>query len=131
MPKSPKKKPAPKEEKSSSGKNNQDEDSIRAGQEVMCETRRKMEAANLGLDRGLSKLNELLEATKPISCIKGKDADGGTVDFVDVPDNQAQVKALDILLSLGDYYPDKRVKNKHEGEVKLKIEVIDRFENPV
>jgi hypothetical protein len=43
VPKSPKKKPAPKGEKSSSGKNNPDEDSIRAGQEVMCETRKIFE----------------------------------------------------------------------------------------
>ena len=87
--------------------------------QVMCETRRCMEAADLGLGRGLRKLDQLLESTKPIAATiihktgKGKDArdaDSTTTDFVEVPDNQAQCKALDILLSLGDYYPDKKIK---------------------
>ncbi len=113
MTKSQKKRTPQRAKKNSSTKNSRDLETragIEAGQEVMCETRRKMEASNLGLDRGLDKLNQLLEATKPISCIKGKDADGGTVDFIDVPDNQAQAKALDMLLTLGDYYPDKKIK---------------------
>ena len=83
---------------------------IEAGLQIMSETQKALEAAGLGLDRGLEKLNQLLEATKPISCIKGKEADGGTFDFVDVPDNQTQVKALDILLTLGDHYPGKKIK---------------------
>jgi hypothetical protein len=83
---------------------------IEAGQQIMSETQKALDAAGLGLGRGLEKLNQLLEATKPISCIKGKEADGGTVDFVDVPDNQTQVKALDILLTLGDHYPGKKIK---------------------
>jgi hypothetical protein len=78
--------------------------------EIFSATSAAMQAAGLGLDRGLLKLDQLLEATKPISCIKGKEADGGTVDFVDVPDNQTQVKALDILLTLGDHYPGKKIK---------------------
>lgn len=87
---------------------------IEAGIEVMNETRKALLDADLGLSRGLRKLNQLLEATKPrlrrhLSCIKGKDADGGSVVFVDIPDNQTQIKALDMLLNLGDYYPSKKI----------------------
>jgi len=125
MKKSPKKDSPSKEKRSNGGTSSAsgtmgwNPDSVKDGQEVMCETRRKMEAAGLGLDRGLTKLDQLLEATKPISCIKGKDADGGTVDFVDTPDNQAQCKALDMLLSLGDYYPTKKFKGEvnHSGSI--------------
>ncbi len=103
-------------------------DSATAGKQVMCETRRRMEAADLGLSRRLKKLDQLLESTKPIAATvihqagKGKgarDADSTTTDFVEVPDNQTQVKALDILLSLGDYYPDKKIKAEinHSGSI--------------
>jgi hypothetical protein len=86
----------------------QEKEKIRDGE--FSATQAAMQKADLGLGRGLQKLNQLLEATKPISCIKGKEADGGTVDIVDVPDNQTQVKALDILLTLGDHYPGKKIK---------------------
>ncbi len=103
-----------------------------AGKQVMCETRRRMEAADLGLGRGLKKLDQLLESTKPIAATvihqagKGKgarDADSTTTDFVEVPDNQTQVKALDILLSLGDYYPDKKIKAEvnHSGSIMASV----------
>jgi hypothetical protein len=103
-------------------------ESVTAGKQIMCETRRRMEAADLGLGRGLRKLDQLLESTKPIAATvihqagKGKearDADSTTTDFVEVPDNQTQVKALDILLSLGDYYPDKKIKAEvnHSGSI--------------
>ena len=107
-------------------------DSVAAGKEIMCETRRRMEKADLGLGRGLRKLDQLLESTKPIAATvihtagksKGaRDADSVTTDFVDVPDNQTQVKALDILLSLGDYYPDKKIKAEvnHSGNIMASV----------
>lgn len=52
-----------------------------------------------------SKLDELIEAKKTVSAVSGKDANAGTVDFVDVPDYQTQVKALDIALKLKARYP--------------------------
>ena len=58
----------------------------------------------------MKKLKELCEATKPISCIKGKEADGGTVDFVDVPDNQVQLGAVKTVIEL---YGDKAAE-KHD-----------------
>jgi hypothetical protein len=129
MKKSPKK-DSPSKEKRSKGATSSASgmtESQKAGQEVMCETRRRMEESNLGLTRGLTKLDQLLEATKPISCIRGKDADGGTVDFVDVPDNAAQAKALDMLLSLGDYYPDKKFKGTVNVEGSIMAAVAARL----
>jgi len=81
----------------------------------------------LHLDYFLDRIKYLCEATKPISCIKGREADGGTVDFVDVPDNQAIAKGVDIGLSLGDYYPDKKIKADIKLKGDLKISIIDRF----
>ena len=103
-------------------------DDVKDGKRIMCETRRRMEAADLGLGRGLKKLDQLLESTRPIAATvihqagksKGaRDADSTTTDFVEVPDNQAQCKALDMLLSLGDYYPDKKIKAEvnHTGSI--------------
>jgi hypothetical protein len=92
---------------------------VEDGKKIMSETQQALDDAGLGLDRALAKIEQLLEATKPISCIKGKEADGGTVDFVDVPDNQTQVKALDILLTLGNHYPPKELKAEvnHSGSI--------------
>jgi hypothetical protein len=110
--------------------------SSEASKEVMCETRRRMEESNLGLTRGLSKLDQLLEATKPIAATvirkAGKDkdahdADSATTDFIEVPDNQAQAKALDMLLSLGDYYPDKKFKGTVNVEGSIMAAVAARL----
>jgi hypothetical protein len=67
----------------------------------------------------MSKLKELCEANKPISCIKGKDADGGTVDFIDVPDNKVRLDAVKEVISLYNDYPVKQVAGtfKVEGSV--------------
>lgn len=71
----------------------------------------------------MRKLKALCEATKPISCIKGKEADGGTVDFVDVPDNQVQLGAVKTIIDLyGDKAPD-----KHKIEHDLAADVPARI----
>jgi hypothetical protein len=70
---------------------------IEAGQQIMSETQKALDAAGLGLGRGLEKLNQLLEAER-------------TSGDETYPDNQTQVKALDILLTLGDHYPGKKIK---------------------
>ena len=74
-------------------------------------TERQKELKRIGLSRRyyLKKLKSLCEATKPISCIQGKDADGGTVDFVDVPDNRVQLDSVKEVIKLwGDYPAEKR-----------------------
>ncbi len=44
------------------------------------------------------KIRDGLEANRTISTISGKEANGGTVDFVDVPDWNARNKVLEIVL---------------------------------
>ena len=95
--------------------------------EVLSETQQELKKAGFGLPKLIVKLGELLEAQKPISCIKGKEANGGTVDFVDVPDNQTQIKALDMAFELGDHYPSKKVtaEVKHEfGELPVEVSLM-------
>ena len=111
MPKSPKKKPAPKGEKSSSGKNNPDEDSIRAGQEVMEEGNKKYLAS---LDKKLKEQYQiddnvydyiadctiaLTQATKPDPCGPGK-----------IPDNPARAQGVKMVLQALDVFPANKSK---------------------
>jgi hypothetical protein len=87
--------------------------------------RREKRLAKHGLTRTyyMQKLRALCECTKPISCIKGKEADGGTVDFVDVPDNAVQLNAIKEVIALyGDRAAEKK-DIKQSGE--LKIEIVD------
>ena len=68
----------------------------------------ELEAIGLTRPYYAQKLKELCEATKPISCIKGKEADGGLVDFVDVPDYRVQLDAVKTIIGLyGDNAPVK------------------------
>lgn len=63
-----------------------------------------MDHMGLSDTRLISKLDELVDAKRTVSAISGKDANAGTVDFIDVPDYQTQVKALDIALKLKKKY---------------------------
>lgn len=94
----------------------------------MCETRRLMEKAGFTFPRLMEKLDDLMNAQKPIAATvihkagKGKgarDADESTTDFIDVPDNQVQIKALDMAFTLRDDYPCKKVKADvtHSGSI--------------
>lgn len=89
-------------------------DSKQIAQEVMEKTNCAYERA-FPDERVINKLDQMLECTKPISCIRGKEADGGTVDFVDVPDNQAQLKALDMVLDIRGLRAAKKSEVKVEG----------------
>jgi hypothetical protein len=53
------------------------------------------------------KTKEGLDATRTISTISGKEANGGTVDFVDVPDFISRHKYLETALKLKDKFPTK------------------------
>ena len=80
----------------------------RAANEANCTTERRLKKYGLGVAYRYQKLRDLCEATKQISCIKGKDADGGTVDWVEVPDNAVQLNALKEVFSLsGESKPKK------------------------
>jgi hypothetical protein len=76
----------------------------------------------------MEKLDDLLNAQKPIAATvihkagksKGaRDADESTTDFIDVPDNQVQIKALDMAFTLRDDYPYKKLKAdvNHSGSI--------------
>ena len=82
--------------------------SIQAADMAICQTEKRLKRAGLTRTYYMQKLKDLCEATKPISCIRGKDADGGTVDFVDVPDNAVQLNAVKTIIDLyGDAKPKK------------------------
>ena len=66
-----------------------------------------MEKSGLGNAVLLSKHRELLNASKTVSAISGKDANAGSVDFIEVPDSTVQVKALDLAYKLRGAYIDK------------------------
>lgn len=48
----------------------------------------------------IEKFNEWLDAQKTVSAVSGKGADAGTVDFIEVPDYQTQIKAADIITDI-------------------------------
>lgn len=94
-----------------------------AGKFARCQTEQRLRRHGLSRTYYMQKLKDLCEATKPISCIKGKEADGGTVDFVDVPDNQTQLGAVKEVIALyGDRAAEKK-DVKVSGD--LTIELVD------
>lgn len=79
---------------------------------IASENLRKLDISTLMDNRGitderlLDKLNEGLEATRSISAIAGTEANGGTVDFVDVPDYAIRHKYLETGLKLKNKFPN-------------------------
>jgi hypothetical protein len=67
-----------------------------------------MDKAGLSNEKLLEKHVELLNATKTISCVSGKEAGSGSVDFVDVPDYQTQFKALEASYKLKGAFVEKK-----------------------
>jgi len=89
---------------------------IQAAKHALNETERRLKRAGLSRPYYLKKIKEFCEATKAISCISGKDAGSGSVDFVDVPDYQTQVQGVKMIIDLyGDKAP---VKSDVSGEIK-------------
>lgn len=60
-------------------------------------------------DKLASVLMDGLEANRTISAIAGKEANGGTVDFVDVPDYATRHKYLETGLKVKDKFPSQKV----------------------
>jgi hypothetical protein len=56
----------------------------------------------------LKKHSELLDATKTVSAVSGRDAGADSVDFVDVPDWQARAKGLEMAYKLKGAFTEKR-----------------------
>lgn len=77
-----------------------------AADEVICLREQRLRKAGLSRSYYMEKLKELCEAQKTVSCVGGKDAGSGTVDFVDVPDNAVQLGAVKVVAALyGDLAP--------------------------
>jgi hypothetical protein len=88
---------------------------IQAAKNVLNATERRLKRAGLTRPFYMQIIKECCEATKSISCISGKDAGSGSVDFVDVPDFRIRLDAVKTIIDLyGDKSPE-----KHEvtGEV--------------
>lgn len=106
--------------KSKNKKQDQEKENfIEAGQEVVTTRQKIMAQHGLDLSFFCGKIKGLCDATKSVSCISGKDADSKTVDFVDVPDNMAIAKGIDLGLNLGGFYPPKELKAdvNHSGNI--------------
>jgi hypothetical protein len=57
----------------------------------------------------------MIQATKVVSAIGGKDADAGSVDFIDVPDWQARGKGLEMAYKLTGAFIEKKEITFPEG----------------
>ena len=68
-----------------------------------------MEKAGITDESLAESLKDGLSATRTISAIAGTKANGGTVDFVDVPDYQARKGFQDMAHKLRVDYPDSKV----------------------
>lgn len=110
------------------------------GKRIMAETAKKFEDAGLGMSYLLDRLKYLCEATKPIASTlisksgkdkKQKDADTLTHDFVEVPDNQAIAKGVDMGFMLHGAYAPKQVKAEvdHRGLIPMDAVVTYFSEN--
>jgi hypothetical protein len=74
----------------------------------------------------LKKHSELLDATKTVSAVSGRDAGADSVDFVDVPDWQARAKGLEMAYKLKGAFTEKReVTGKDGGPILHKREMTE------
>jgi len=70
-----------------------------------------------------------LDANKVISAVGGKDANGGTVDFVDVPDWGNRLKASELAAKLKRILSDGRQEIEVKGEFNEQRKIIIEFVN--
>jgi hypothetical protein len=81
-----------------------------------------LEEAGLTRQYYINKLKELCEAEKTVSCVSGKGAGAGTVDFVDVPDSRVQLDAVKTIIGLyGDNAP---VKSEVDFKQPITVEIV-------
>lgn len=101
---------------------NQVKDSrLEVSEQVKCKTEQRLRRAGITRTRLYTKLSTLLDAKKTVSCVSGKDAAAGSVDFVDVDDCRVQLDTAKLLI---DIYGDKaalKVDAKHEGRIEVLI----------
>jgi phage terminase small subunit len=58
---------------------------------------------------------EMMAATRTVSAISGKDANAGTVDFIEVPDWQARGKAVDMAHKIKGRFVEKKEVSGPDG----------------
>lgn len=88
---------------------------------MQSEMARALEKAGVTSDRIARKVADLMDAKKVVSAVAGKDAGAGTVDFVDVPDNQVQLKAAELA---GKFRGDFTEKVEHSGQIAV-VETVN------
>lgn len=88
-------------------------------QRVQCRTEARFRRA-FNDTKLLEKAKELFDAKKTVSCVGGKDAGAGTVDFVDVPDYRVQLDAMKLICDLRGLLK-KNVKMEHTGSVTVEV----------
>lgn len=98
---------------------------LQAAKNAISMTEKRLKRAGLTRPYYMQKLKEFCEAQKTVSCVGGKDAGSGSVDFVDVPDYRIQLDAVKTIIDLyGDKAP---AKQEHEIKGPVQIAIIDRF----
>lgn len=66
---------------------------------------------------------EMIQATKVVSAIGGKDAGAGSVDFIDVPDWQARGKGLEMAYKITGKFIEKKEVTFPDG-IKLNVSFV-------
>lgn len=83
-------------------------------------------------DSKLSKvIDEGLEATRVISAVNtGKEANGATTDFVDVPDHAVRHKFTETALKLKKKFPSEKMQLLGENDGPIQIEITEALNTP-
>ena len=83
-----------------------------------------MEKSGLGDKNLLSVHKDMLQASRTVSAVSGKDANAGTVDFIDVPGWQARGKALEMGYKLkGAFIEKKEITGPNGGAIPVHFTV--------
>ncbi|MEN6337038.1 MAG: hypothetical protein ABFE01_22505 [Phycisphaerales bacterium] len=88
-------------------------------QRVQCKTEARFRRA-FSDKKLIDKAKELFDAKKTVSCVGGKDAGAGTVDFVDVPDYRVQLDTMKFIAEVSGRIK-KKVDMNHTGAVKVEV----------
>lgn len=67
-----------------------------------------LDKAGVSDERIANKINALMDAKKTVSCVSGKDAGAGSVDFVDVDDNPVQLNTVKLVCQLKGHLVEKQ-----------------------
>ena len=80
-----------------------------------------LDKAGVTDERIAEKISNLLDAKKTVSCVSGKDAGAGSVDFVDVDDNTVQLNTAKLASQLRGHLTEKGGDTNINGSVIVEI----------